>query len=126
MRSTNKKVIVNIQNYIIENTTLDESGYDVTVSGTDFKNHAKVIYNIFMDEVGKWQVKRTVPEFEAFKNWCQGLPSALDTCYYYNRSAVKDLSAILEQSEAEAARYTEEKAEQMLTWLLYREIKKAV
>ena len=33
-----------------------------------------------------------------------GLPSVLDTCYFYNRSAVDDLGAILEETESEKAK----------------------
>ena len=57
-------------------------------------------------------------------DWCSGLPGVLDTCYYYNRSAVDDLGAILEETDEERARYTEEQAEKMLTTLIYRELKK--
>lgn len=64
-------------------------------------------------------------EFAAFTDWCAGLASVLDTCYYYNRSAVDDLGAILEETDAEKARYTEAQAEQVLTTLIYRELKKA-
>lgn len=48
----------------------------------------------------------------------------LDTCYFYNRSAVADLGAILQQSERERARYTESQAEQLLTHLIYQELVK--
>lgn len=127
MRSTNKKVVTNIQNYIMENTTAESCGYNVQLSGKGFKDYAKELYNIFYAEVGHYHTcTLKYPEFEAFVNWCQGLPSAIDTCYYYNRSALDDLAAILEQDEHEKSKYTEEKAEHMLTWLIYREIKKAV
>lgn len=63
-------------------------------------------------------------ELSAFRDWCAGLPSVLDTCYYYNRSSVDDLGAILEETEQEKARYTEQQAEQLLTDLIYRELLK--
>ena len=63
-------------------------------------------------------------ERAAFKDWSAGLPSVLDTCYFYNRSAVDDLGAILEETDEEKARYTEEQAEKTLTALIYRELKK--
>lgn len=63
-------------------------------------------------------------ELAAFADWCADLPSVLDTCYYYNRSAVDDLGAILEETDEEKARYTEEQAEKTLTMLIYRELKK--
>ena len=57
-------------------------------------------------------------------SWCQGLPSVIDTCYYYNRSAVEDLGDILEETEEERNRYTEQDAERLLSCLIYREIRK--
>lgn len=50
------------------------------------------------------------------------MPSILDTCYYYNRSAVDDLGAILEETAEEKARYSEAQAETLLTSLIYREL----
>lgn len=61
-------------------------------------------------------------EQERFTDWAQGLPSILDTCYYYNRSAVDDLGAILEETAEEKARYSEQNAEQLLTALIYKEL----
>lgn len=60
--------------------------------------------------------------YELFEDWCSGLPSILDTCYYYNRSAVDDLGDILQENDAEKAKYTEQQAEKRLTQLIYREI----
>lgn len=57
-----------------------------------------------------------------FFDWCQGLPSVIDTCYYYNRSAVKDLAGILEEPEEKFSKYNESDAEQKLTSLIFREI----
>jgi len=63
-------------------------------------------------------------ENAAFADWCAGLPSVLDTCYFYNRSAVDDLGAILEETDTEKERYTEEAAENLLTSLIYKELMK--
>ena len=63
-------------------------------------------------------------EFAAFADWCSGLPAVLDTCYYYNRSAVDDLGRILEETAEEQARFTEAEAERRLTRLIYRELSK--
>lgn len=54
-----------------------------------------------------------------FAEWAAGLPSVLDTCYFYNRSAVDDLAEILEESDSEKAKYSDEqKAEKLLTNLI--------
>ena len=63
-------------------------------------------------------------ESAARADWRAGLAGVLDTCYYYNRSAIDDLGSILEETDEEKARYTEEQAEQLLTSLIYRELKK--
>lgn len=86
----------------------------------DFHETAEMILKIFRSE--KYYETDSVGEQNAFANWCQGLPSALDTCYYYNRSAIEDLGNILEESDSEKSRYTEEQAGDMLTKLLYREL----
>ena len=84
--------------------------------------------NVRKDETGKEKMSdfryRDCNEFAAFTDWCQGLPSVLDTCYYYNRSAVEDLGAILEETAEEKARFSEPEAERRLTWLIYRELSK--
>lgn len=50
-------------------------------------------------------------EYVAFADWCAGLAGVLDTRYYYNRSAVDNLGAILEETDEEKAKYTEDQAE---------------
>lgn len=125
LKSNSKKAKENIKQYIIDNFT-PENYTDTPPE--DFDGIAKFILETFREE------KYISPEdfryylnneFEAFADWCAGLPSLLDTCYYYNRSAVDDLAAILEESEEEKQRFTEREAETRLTTLIYREIKNA-
>jgi hypothetical protein len=92
MKTNNKKARENIRKYIIANFTPE-----------DFRYYRK-------------------NELAAFADWCAGLCGVLDTCYFYNRSAVGDLGAILKETEEEKARYTEEQAENTLTFLIYREL----
>lgn len=63
-----------------------------------------------------------ITRYDMFEDWCSGLPSILDTCYYYNRSAVDDLAAILNETDDEKSKYSESQAEKRLTQLIYREI----
>ena len=125
LRTNSKKAKENIKNYIIEN--FDFSSYEgykgYEVEPKEYTDICKTIYNTFYTEKVK-NDKRKMSDYEYFKEWCQGLPSMLDTCYYYNRSAKKDLANILEEAEVEANKYTEEEAEERLTYLLYREITK--
>lgn len=118
LKTNSKQAKENIQRYIIEH--FDCSGYDVE-EPTTYQEMCQMIYDTMKKE--KFHNK-SINEFEIFKDWCQGLPSILDTCYYYNRSALEDLKIILEETEDEANKYTEEQAEERLTYLLYREITK--
>lgn len=125
LKSNSKKAHENIKQYIIDNFTPEN--YTDTPPES-FDEIASFILGTFRSE--KYNAPEDFQyyqksEFAAFADWCAGLPSLLDTCYYYNRSAVDDLAAILEESEAEKQRFTEEEAENLLTTLIYREIKNA-
>ena len=130
LRTNTKKARQNIRNYIIENfCPEDYAEYYGTISeGASFAEVARYILNIFRAE--RWHSPQDFryyhnSEAAAFADYCAGLPAILDTCYYYNRSAVDDLGEILEETSAERDRYTETQAEQLLTSLIYRELKEA-
>ena len=117
-----KKAIGNIRAYIMDNFT-PENYTDNPPK--DFPEVAAFILAVFRKEKMSDFRYHNCNEFAAFTDWCQGLPAVLDTCYYYNRSAVADLGQILEETEEEKARFTEPEAERRLTWLIYRELSKA-
>ena len=126
LKSNSKKARENIKKYILDNFTPD--GYTETPP-TETREIMRFIYNCFISE--KFSIENEkryykYNEFNAFVDWCAGLPSVLDTCYYYNRSAVDDLGAILEETETEKSKYTESDAEKMLTYLIYNVIKKEI
>ena len=116
LKTNTKKVKENLKNYIMEHFNCE--GYDVETP-TNYKDICKMIYDTMEEE--KFYAKEKT-NYETFKSWCQGLPSMLDTCYYYNREAKDDLKIILEETEEEANKFTEEQAMEKLTYLLYREI----
>ena len=118
LRTNTKKAIENIRAYIING--FDGTNYGIETPET-FEEVARIIYNTFADEY-LYEYNRRRNEQEVFVEWCAGLPSIIDTCYYYNRSAVADLGDILEQTEEERNRYTDEQAETTLSRLIYREI----
>lgn len=124
LKTNSKKVVENVQNYITRN--FDPTDYTDKKFKT-FPEIAAFIMETFHSEKFSKDMRRYYHDNEkaAFTDWCSGLPSLLDTCYYYNRSALDDLEKILEYTEAEKARYTEEQAEIRLTGLIYRELKKA-
>lgn len=120
LKTNSKQARENIKQYIVENFT-PENYTDEEITG--FENIAKFILDVFKSEY--YNVTGRYTQAEAFKNWCSGLPSVLDTCYYYNRSAVEDLKKILDETDAEASKYTEQQAEELLTSLIYRELARA-
>lgn len=122
LKTTCKKAIENIRQYIENN--FDPSNYDVDQPLDTFEQKARFILDTFREEK-RHEFRRNVSEQEIFADWCSGLPSLLDTCYYYNRPAVDDLGAILEETEAEKSKYSESDAGRMLTYLIYRELRKA-
>ena len=138
IRSNSRQAIDNIRGYIIKH--FDGSNYDglghiddAIAAGAPVSDVWPMVKTAIIDTfksemlVHNLAFKRgRVSRQTVFFDWCQGLPSIIDTCYYYNRSAVDDLAMILQESDAEKNKYTEAKAETMLTWLLYREIFKGV
>ena len=123
LRTNTKKANENIRAYIMDNFTPENY--------TDnppkyFPEVAAFILDVFRTEqkhILNCDYYRAI-EFAAFTDWCQRFPAVLDTCYCYNRSAVDDLGAILEETAEEKARFTEPEAERRLTWLIYRELSK--
>ena len=121
LRTTCKKALDNIRAYILNNT--DVTGYYFAEPKT-FEEAALIIWNEFQTAKQYELCRPRTNIQECFIEWCAGLPSIIDTCYYYNRSAVNDLGELLEETEAEKAKYTESQAERMLSCLIYREISK--
>ena len=127
IRSNSKKAIQNIRAYITDNYNPD--GYDPEApeaKATTFEEIAACIladvkrvkgYEFNRCRCYTWQ--------EAFADWAAGLPGLLDTCYYYNRSAVDDLAEILQETDSEKAKYSESQAEEKLSRLIFRELQKA-
>lgn len=122
LRTNSRKAKDNLRNYILDNFTPE----DYTDNPPEeFAEVAAFIYEAFKNE--KYSIPQDFQyykhnEYAAFADWAAGLPGVLDTCYFYSRSAVDDLAKILEDTEAERQRYTETQAENLLTYLIYREI----
>lgn len=126
LKTNSKQARENIKAYVMHHINFE--AYEMEDPKT-FKEAANRIMETFYDEKCKYDKRYhmgRISEWELFKDWCQGLPTLLDTCYYYNRSAVDDLGDILEETEEEKTRFTEEAAEERLTYLIYRELKKGV
>lgn len=126
LKTNAKKARENVRAYIIANyETEDETA---PADDAEFREIAGYILETFRDQVFDTPNQRRWfhdSEIEAFYFWCQGLPGVLDTCYYYNRSAITDLGDILEETEEERNKYSESQAEAELTRLIYRELMEA-
>ncbi len=119
MRRTNTtQAKEEIKAYILAHANYEDLGLQ---KGASFEVVAQALRDRIEREVGgpssHWKNR-----YEMFQYWCSGLPGALDTCYYYNRSAVDDLGDICGETKEERSRYSEAEAEDMLTRLLCREI----
>lgn len=122
LKTNSKKAAENIRVYIMENFTPEN--YTDTPP-TNFREICRFILNTYESEKcysREYAIQKNIPDQAIFREWAAGLPSVLDTCYYYNRSAVADLGKILEETPAEMERYTESQAEKLLTDLIYKEL----
>jgi hypothetical protein len=119
LKTNSKQARENIRNYIINR--FDCSDYEPEIIPEGFTEIAKFILTTFRDEKTNYQ---NIPEVDLFADWAAGLPAVLDTCYYYNRSAVNDLGKILNETQAEKDKYSEDKARELLSSLIYRELLK--
>lgn len=123
LKSNSKKARENVRAYILD--TFDSDGYDFTGRADSFADVARFVYEVFTVEKLRNNNDRFPTEFDAFADWCSGLPIVID-CDFYVRPAIPLVARIMEETEAEAARFTEPQAEQFLTRMIYNEIKRAI
>lgn len=119
LKTNSKKARENTRAYIMANEDVEEYA---GVKPESFEIVATAIYKDFQRVYNSDWIHKSYNECEYFAEWAAGLPGILDTCYYYNRSAVDDLAVILEENDAEKAKYNERDAEKLLSYLIYREI----
>lgn len=126
LRTNSKKACENIRLYIMEDFdyVAERSGY--TLDENDIDAVLAYMWDCFTEEMG-WRIEKNYsnPCFVIFEDWARGLALGGLFCYYYNRSAVDDLGRILEETEEEKLKYSEQQAEETLTRLIYRELEKA-
>lgn len=118
LRSTNKKVLEKIRQYIING--VDHEYFELEAD-PDFNTACKLILQACQNEK-RYCTYRSA--YEMFKDWAQGLPTAFNTGYYYNVSAVDLLADWLEETDKEKEKFEESAAEEKITWLIYRELRK--
>ena len=121
LRSNSKAVREAVRKWIMENTSF--GGYDEYENRQmDFNETCKALLAICNREKFYQEYPN---ERLMLKDWFQGLPSVLDTAeYIYRYNAVNLLGDIMQETEAEKARFTESQAEEMLNYLIADEILK--
>ena len=134
LKTNSKKAKENLKKYIMEYSEpsfIDAMEYaketeeNFNYKIDSFSDRCKYLYNRFKEEYcNDWNIKQYKSYQEVFNQWTRGLPVGGLFCYWYNREAKDDLQMILEETEQEKNKYTEEQAENLLTNLIYREILK--
>lgn len=128
LRTNTKKARENVKKYIMQDfdyiaERAEYNGEEIREDETE--KALVIIYKAFLEEYG-WAVTKCRQSYqEAFTNWAAGLAMGGLFLYYYNVDAVELLGDILEETEEERSKYTQEKAENLLTYLIFAECQKA-
>lgn len=105
-----------------------ENTFEGREAKTDFNEICADILEMFRIEKlenNRYYIAGRASKSEMFMDWMQGLPTAFPVADdIFLRSAIDFLGNILEETEEEKARYTEDKAEKLACSLLYRELEK--
>lgn len=124
LKTNSKQAKENIRKFIIDNFTPENYTNEPP---TEFVDIAKFILDVFHSE--KWNCKENYQyygsESNAFHDWCSGLCDLIGGEWYYKYSAIDMLGEILEETDAEKAKYTEAEAEKMIDYLIFRELQAA-
>ena len=133
LKTNSKKAVDNIWSYLegfIDAINDEKIAYQPEKNYLQPGNRhelAAVIYATYEDEKKNndnlYQAGR-ISDAALFTEWAAGLAMCGIFDFWYHTTAVDILGTILEENEAERARFTESDAEQMLTSLIYREVVK--
>lgn len=130
LRTNSKEVMNRIKKVIMDSYEAAEEYYtfDGGTMKTEYNDICKDIMNMFYIEKlhldNRYKAGR-ISKADLFMDWMQGLPSAFPVSNdIFLNSAIDFLGNILEETDEEKARYTEEQAEILACNLLYRELVK--
>lgn len=123
LRTNSKKVNERLDAYILEcmRDYLEENEIDIT----DAPGACKYLYKDFMRVHGwEFQRGRAIYAGDVFFEYMGGLPFHFDFMYlrYEKDGARAVLKAMLEQTETQAARYSHEQCERLLSSLIYKRV----
>ena len=137
LKTNSRKARENIQAYIIECSNCTDydpaTNVETQLTFDTFEGYAAHIWNCFLDT----HMSGSAREYElhvngtwqnCFESWLRGLPGVIDSGDWllgYN-AAKNVLARLLEESDAERDKYTNDQAEHVLSYLIYREITNAV
>jgi hypothetical protein len=105
-----------VSNYSPENYDMEET--------EDLRTIAHNVISCFLQEKAK-NDNRNMTDHDLFLEWMAGLPSIIYAEYILHASAIDILGDILQQTEKERYRYTEQQAEDLMSTLIWRELLKA-
>ena len=113
MKNLNKYLAIS---YLLKTGYKAES---ITATGA-----AALVWKCFQNDVkGDYRLGRE-PLQEIFISWLRGLPGVVSSEDFLLRSAVDFMAGILQESEAEKAKYSESDAEDLAAYLVWREVSK--
>lgn len=119
LKTNSKKARKAIRDYIRSNAAdylRDNYGID---ANTDAEISRATLDIFWAEKAG--EVRRYRSTLELFESWAQGLAMGQLFAYYVHPAA-PILGDILEETEEERNRYSEQAAENLLTKLIYREL----
>lgn len=115
LKTNSNQARENLKAYIMAGWNIEEDE-----QGRTWQDTQRVIIDSFIYQAYSSEYERRQNRQEAFKNWLMGLPRNLgDFCLC---RAVEDLGDILEETEEQRNRFTEDQAEQAIATLIYREV----
>lgn len=117
LRTNSKQAKQNLQAYIMTAWNIEDGE-----EARSWKATASAVWADFIRCAYSSEYERKQNKQEAFKGWLQGLPRGLGDFYLYE--AVRDLGDILEETEEERNRYTEDQASDKLAMLIYCEVER--
>lgn len=115
LRTNSRKAKENIRAYIMDSWNIEpeEAGRTWEETREDVKQ--EFVRCAYSSDYEKHQNRQ-----QAFKNWLCGLPRCLGD--FVLAQGVEVLGAILEETPEQDSKYTEDQAEELLSYLIFREV----